>query len=518
MPATLIYRDKTIPGASGATGATGAPTKGAPLTNLEIDNNFYNLTTEIDTKLGATGYTAADVLTKIKTVDGAGSGLDADTVDGLNPSTNYTGASGATGASIVARDSSGNFSAGTITATFSGNISNGTGSFSTLTASGNTTLSNTLTVNSSVGTTTQFLKSRGAGSSPTWGAVVLTTDVSGTLPIGSGGTGAITAADALTNIVGFTPVQQGTGPGQSTSAVKIGWDSVSRLLLQVDSSNFGSAWPITSIASTNVLGGALGSIPYQTAANTTSLLSPNTTSNKRFLRQTGTGTVGAAPAWDTVTATDVGLGNATNESKATMFTSPTFTGIPKSTHGATGITTDQIATAKFVADSVDAALPTVYKSGMVMQTVSRRVETKQAVTFATAGALGSLITELDTSITPLYSTSRVLVQMNISFEVHHDTVFILYRNGTQIGRNSLDNNYWSGTWLTGYDNDNSSTPRTNHYMFLDSPSTTSAITYRLMIQSAGCGAQTFYLNRAIGNVGTQNHEVAASTVLLQEIK
>ena len=41
---------------------------------------------------------------------------------------------------------------------------------------------------------------------------------------------------------------------------------------------------------------------------------------------TGSGTNGAAPAWDTVTATDVGLGNVTNESKATMFTSPTFTG------------------------------------------------------------------------------------------------------------------------------------------------------------------------------------------------
>ena len=41
---------------------------------------------------------------------------------------------------------------------------------------------------------------------------------------------------------------------------------------------------------------------------------------------TGDGTNGAVPAWDTVTATDVGLSNVTNESKATMFTSPTFTG------------------------------------------------------------------------------------------------------------------------------------------------------------------------------------------------
>ncbi len=70
----------------------------------------------------------------------------------------------------------------------------------------------------------------------------------------------------------------------------------------------------------------LGSLPYQSAANTTSLLSPNTTTTRKFVRMTGDGTNGTAPVWDTVTATDVGLGNVTDESKATMFTDPTFTG------------------------------------------------------------------------------------------------------------------------------------------------------------------------------------------------
>ena len=48
--------------------------KGTPLTNNEIDTNFTNLNTEIATKLTSTDYTAADILTKIKTVDGTGSG------------------------------------------------------------------------------------------------------------------------------------------------------------------------------------------------------------------------------------------------------------------------------------------------------------------------------------------------------------------------------------------------------------------------------------------------------------
>ncbi len=41
-----------------------------------------NIQTQINTKLASSSYTAADVLTKVKTVDGTGSGLDADTLDG----------------------------------------------------------------------------------------------------------------------------------------------------------------------------------------------------------------------------------------------------------------------------------------------------------------------------------------------------------------------------------------------------------------------------------------------------
>ena len=228
----------------GATGATGV--KNSPLTNAEIDTNFSNLNTDIGTRLLSTDYTASDVLTKIKTVDGTGSGLDADLLDGLNA------VSGATGASIVSRDASGNFSAGTITATFTGNVTgntagvhtgavtgnvtgnttgvhtgavtgnvtgnltgnvtgnttgtqNGavgnitpsTGAFTTLSASGTlsaggaVTLGGTVSVNGSNGTTGQYLKSRGSSLNPIWDtvSVSLISQVTDTLPPGNGGTG-----------------------------------------------------------------------------------------------------------------------------------------------------------------------------------------------------------------------------------------------------------------------------------------------------------------------------------------
>ena len=101
-------------------------TKGSPLTNAEVDANFTALNTAVATGQTAASYTAADVLAKLTTVDGSGSGLDADLLDGLNSATANTAST------IVARDASGNFAAGTITATLSGNASTATALTSTL--------------------------------------------------------------------------------------------------------------------------------------------------------------------------------------------------------------------------------------------------------------------------------------------------------------------------------------------------------------------------------------------------
>ena len=55
------------------------------LNSTSLSSNNY-VQTQLGTKLNSSSYTASDVLTKIKTVDGSGSGLDADTLDGLQGS------------------------------------------------------------------------------------------------------------------------------------------------------------------------------------------------------------------------------------------------------------------------------------------------------------------------------------------------------------------------------------------------------------------------------------------------
>lgn len=90
-----------------------------------------------------------------------------------------------------------------------------------------------------------------------------------------------TADNSIVNLqvsLGFTPVQQGGGIGQGSNKIRIGWGSGSRLLLQVDNSNFNDTWPINISGTANITSSQVGSaIAGQGAGSvgTYSFLSPN---------------------------------------------------------------------------------------------------------------------------------------------------------------------------------------------------------------------------------------------------
>jgi hypothetical protein len=160
-------------------------------------------TWQVGTKLDAASYTAADVLTKLKTVDGATSGLDADLLDGLNTSSSDT-----TGDSVVTR-LNGNFSAGTITANLAGNVTGDVVGNLTGTVTGNSTnVDGVVTIeHGGTGATTETAarSNLGLGTiatqnsnnvSITGGSIAGITD----LAIVDGGTGASNAIQARTNL------------------------------------------------------------------------------------------------------------------------------------------------------------------------------------------------------------------------------------------------------------------------------------------------------------------------------
>ena len=112
------------------------------------------------------------------------------------------------------------------------------------------------------------------------------------LPISDGGTGADNASDARDEL------------GLGTMALEAAADYIAK----------------------NILSAAYDLI-YASAASTPARLAPNTSSTKKFLRMTGTGSAGTAPAWDTVSKDDVGLGNVENTKLSTWAGSSNITNV-----------------------------------------------------------------------------------------------------------------------------------------------------------------------------------------------
>jgi len=144
-----------------------------------------------------------------------------------------------TASKVVARDASGNFSAGTITATLSGNATN----------------------------------------------------VSGTVALANGGTGETTrqaAMDALAGAVTSGQYLRGNGSDVVMSTIQAG--DVPTL----NQNTTGNA--TTATTATNLAGGSAGTVPYQSAAGTTAMLAAG--SSGQVLQSNGA----AAPSWVAATA------------------------------------------------------------------------------------------------------------------------------------------------------------------------------------------------------------------------
>lgn len=120
----------------------------------------------------------------------------------------------------------------------------------------------------------------------------------------------LTLGGATTFALGATNITMTGSLGVTGSRLTKGWFTD----LEVTNSIAGSITG-TAAKATNMVGGnsttLLGAIGYQSNTDVTTLLSPNTTTTRKWLAQTGTGTNGAAPAWSSILMSEVSLLNDT---------------------------------------------------------------------------------------------------------------------------------------------------------------------------------------------------------------
>ena len=121
------------------------------------------------------------------------------------------------------------------------------------------------------------------------------------------------------------------------------------------------------------------------------------------------------------------------------------------------------------------------------------------------------ISGMSVSITPKFNTSKIFVMItlgSISSAAGISVGFRLLRDSTAVG-NAADTTLQSG-FTNIYEGGNSSLFSASHN-FLDSPATTSAITYKLQWRNS---SGTTYLNRYSGSSDSYN---GSSTITVMEV-
>ena len=150
--------------------------------------------------------------------------------------------------------------------------------------------------------------------------------------------------------------------------------------------------------------------------------------------------------------------------------------------------------------------------GGIIQVVQATLDTKTSTTSTSYTDTG-----LSVTITPKFSTSKILIRYNINVSINSDSniaFFQIVRGSTAVGNgNQGSSRTKCHTALRGQHSDTNPHGVTSGE-FLDSPSTTSATTYKIKYTVDG---NTCFINKATGDSDVAAHPSPLSTLTLMEV-
>lgn len=162
----------------------------------------------------------------------------------------------------------------------------------------------------------------------------------------------------------------------------------------------------------------------------------------------------------------------------------------------------------------------VSRSGGILQVTSTLKTDTQ--TGSLASAASTAISGLSASITPRSTSSKILVMVtaNIAatYSVAGDTrsvSYVIKRDGTIVGAGAADGS--RSRISSGTDSISSYSPREASMTFLDSPATTSSISYTVDIVNTDDQSSTYYVNRGTSGTDSSLHGRGASSITLMEV-
>ena len=150
------------------------------------------------------------------------------------------------------------------------------------------------------------------------------------------------------------------------------------------------------------------------------------------------------------------------------------------------------------------------------QNIIQVIQTVKTDTFSTTSTSYVDVTGLSVSITPSSSSNKILVIANTTFATAFNSSnggMIILRDSTSIYQGNAGSGQRQAS-LMSYSADNN-TINSSNIMYLDSPATTSAITYK--IQIVANGGTGIYINRAANDLANTTGYRTASSITVMEV-
>ena len=182
----------------------------------------------------------------------------------------------------------------------------------------------------------------------------------------------------------------------------------------------------------------------------------------------------------------------------------------------TGITAGGLPDGVITTDDIAASAITRAKmgyAGAILQVVT----TNKTDTFTTSSTSYADVTGLSVTITPSSSTSNILVSLSMCFSGDNTTnAYVrLVRGSTAIAIGDANGSRVRFTMSNYQGSASSNFAPTSGVVFLDSPATTSATTYKVQMQNQGTG--TVYVNRSSTYTDSSSSGTGISIITVMEV-
>ena len=178
-------------------------------------------------------------------------------------------------------------------------------------------------------------------------------------------------------------------------------------------------------------------------------------------------------------------------------------------------TTGNAALDLTVPGTASATLDTLGRAGNILQVIS----TTKTDQFTSTAYDFTDVTGMSVSITPASASNKILInfELQVGGTANNYAAFRLLRDSTHIGVSTVTDTDWKVATLGSLSHENSYQLENTGTSFLDSPNTTSAITYKLQVSSYSNRTVSINYPTSTGNSAGSYTATGISTITVMEV-